>query len=227
MSTEGFNNNLPNAPPADATTTLPPAGSSWKKNIDPRVIDLIYWRDVTRSSLVLASALLLLLSFVMFSVLSVVSYIALVSLTVTITFRIYKNLMTAVQKTGDGHPFQRFLDMDISIQQSTLHDLADQLAEQLLKYLNALRRLFLVEDMFDSLKFAGLLYLLTYIGDVFNVTTLVIIAVVALFTLPKTYEVYEVEINEAVGAAQKQAQALISQAKQTVLQATGALKKQQ
>lgn len=70
------------------------------------VIDLIYWRDLKKSGLVFGSVLILLLSLALFSVLSVVAYLSLAALTVTITFVVYKKVLGAVQKTGDGHPFR-------------------------------------------------------------------------------------------------------------------------
>lgn len=50
--------------------------------------------------------MLLLLSLAAFSVISVVSYLLLALLCVTITFRIYKSVIQAVQKSSDGHPFK-------------------------------------------------------------------------------------------------------------------------
>ena len=70
------------------------------------VVDLIYWRDIKKSAVVFGSMLILLLSLALFSVLSVIAYLSLATLTVTVTFRIYKNVLGAVQKTGEGHPFK-------------------------------------------------------------------------------------------------------------------------
>ena len=70
------------------------------------VLDLIYWRDVKKSGVVFGSMMLMLLSLAMFSVLSVVAYLALAGLTVTVSFRVYKNILGAVQKSGEGHPFK-------------------------------------------------------------------------------------------------------------------------
>lgn len=50
--------------------------------------------------------MLLLLSLAAFSVISVASYLLLALLCVTITFRIYKSVIQAVQKSSDGHPFK-------------------------------------------------------------------------------------------------------------------------
>ena len=70
------------------------------------VLDLIYWRDPKKTGIVFGSMLVLLLSLALFSVLSVVAYLSLAGLTVTISFVVYKKVLQAVQKTGEGHPFK-------------------------------------------------------------------------------------------------------------------------
>uniref|UniRef100_A0A8C3B0K8 Reticulon n=1 Tax=Cyclopterus lumpus TaxID=8103 RepID=A0A8C3B0K8_CYCLU len=71
----------------------------------PQVKDLIHWRDPKKSGLVFGLSMLLLLSLAAFSFISVASYLLLALLCVTITFRIYKSVVQAVQKSNDGHPF--------------------------------------------------------------------------------------------------------------------------
>jgi hypothetical protein len=70
------------------------------------VIELVYWRDVKKSGVVFGGMMVTLLSLAFFSVLSVLAYLSLAVLTVTLSFRIYKNVLQAVQKSGDGHPFK-------------------------------------------------------------------------------------------------------------------------
>lgn len=69
-------------------------------------IDLLYWRDIKQTGIVFGSFLLLLFSLTQFSVVSVVAYLALAALSATISFRIYKSVLQAVQKTDEGHPFK-------------------------------------------------------------------------------------------------------------------------
>lgn len=184
--------------------TCPLETASWLKNVDPRVLELIYWRDVKKTGLVFGTMLFILLSLAIFSVLSVLAYLSLAVLTVTLSFRIYKNVLAAVQKSGDAHPFRTLLDMNIDLPE----DKAQQALKTICQHINCtvkeLRRLFLIEDLVDSLKFALLLWVLTYIGSWFNGMTLVIIGVVDLFTLPKIYETYKVQIDNYVGMACKQ-----------------------
>ena len=51
-------------------------------------------------------------------------------------------------------------------------------------------RLFLVENMVDTIKFGLSLWCLTYIGSWFNAMTLVILAWVTAFTVPKVLEIH-------------------------------------
>ncbi|XP_022330011.2 reticulon-1-A-like isoform X8 [Crassostrea virginica] len=189
---------------APAVRTKPSEFDAWLKNVDPRVLELIYWRDVKKTGVVFGSMLFILLSLSCFSVLSVLAYLSLAILTVTLSFRIYKNVLQAVQKSGEGHPFKQFLEMSIDLPE----DKAREAVVDVLKHLNCtireLRRLFLVEDLVDSIKFGLLLWVLTYVGSWFNGMTLIILAVVAIFTLPKVYETYKVQIDHYVDIVRTQ-----------------------
>uniref|UniRef100_A0A7N5KJP1 Reticulon n=1 Tax=Ailuropoda melanoleuca TaxID=9646 RepID=A0A7N5KJP1_AILME len=70
------------------------------------VRDLVFWRDVKKTGAVFSTTLILLLSLAAFSVISVVSYLILALLSVTICFRVYKSVIQAVQKSEEGHPFK-------------------------------------------------------------------------------------------------------------------------
>ncbi|XP_048733499.1 reticulon-1-A-like isoform X9 [Ostrea edulis] len=187
------------APAAERSS--PSQFDAWLKNVDPRVLELIYWRDVKKTGVVFGSMLFVLLSLSCFSVLSVLAYLSLAVLTVTLSFRIYKNVLQAVQKSGEGHPFKQFLEMNIDLPE----DKAREAVVNILKHLNCtireLRRLFLVEDLVDSIKFGLLLWVLTYVGSWFNGMTIIILDVIAIFTLPKVYETYKVQIDHYVDLA--------------------------
>lgn len=70
------------------------------------VENLIYWRDPKKTGPIFGGVLIVLLALTYFSFISVAAYLSLFALTGTISFRIYKNIVQAVQKTGDGHPFK-------------------------------------------------------------------------------------------------------------------------
>uniref|UniRef100_A0A3Q0T5A1 Reticulon n=1 Tax=Amphilophus citrinellus TaxID=61819 RepID=A0A3Q0T5A1_AMPCI len=162
-------------------------------------IDLLYWRNVKQSGAVFSSVLLLLFSLTQFSVVSVGAYLALAALSATISFRIYKSVLQAVQKTDEGHPFKGYLEMEIALSQDQISKYADKILLYTNTCMKELRRLFLVQDLVDSLKFAVLMWLLTYVGALFNGLTLLILAVVSMFTLPVVYEKHQAQIDQYVG----------------------------
>uniref|UniRef100_A0A3B3Q5U2 Reticulon n=1 Tax=Paramormyrops kingsleyae TaxID=1676925 RepID=A0A3B3Q5U2_9TELE len=154
-----------------ADSTQPPClWSNWKC----QAVKLLYWRDVKQTGLLLSAMLLLLLSLTQFSVVSVMAYLALAALSTTISFRVYKSVLQAVQKTDEGHPFKAYLEMEVALSPEQMQRYAETAQHYLNSSLKELRRLFLVQDLVDSLKFAVLMWLLTYVGALFNGLTLLI-----------------------------------------------------
>ncbi|XP_047202027.1 reticulon-1a isoform X1 [Girardinichthys multiradiatus] len=174
-----------------------------------KAIDLLYWRNVKQSGAVFSSVLLLLFSLTQFSVVSVGAYLALAALSATISFRIYKSVLQAVQKTDEGHPFKGYLEMEIALSQDQISKYADKILLYSNTCMKELRRLFLVQDLVDSLKFAVLMWLLTYVGALFNGLTLLILAVVSMFTLPVVYEKHQAQIDQYVGLIRTQVNSVV------------------
>uniref|UniRef100_A0A8C2DZX9 Reticulon n=1 Tax=Cyprinus carpio TaxID=7962 RepID=A0A8C2DZX9_CYPCA len=177
--------------------------SNWKC----QVMELLYWRNLKQSGFVFGSLLLLLFSLTQFSVVSVVAYLALAALSATISFRVYKSVLQAVQKTDEGHPFKAYLEVEMSLS----HDQMQKYAENAQYYINStlkeLRRLFLVQDLVDSLKFAVLMWLLTYLGALFNGLTLLIMGE-DLFLIPyaqidQYLALIRTQVNSVVGKIQE------------------------
>ncbi|XP_038847901.1 reticulon-4a isoform X1 [Salvelinus namaycush] len=189
------------AAPEEEATAAPPA---------PPLVELLYWRDVKTSGVVFGAGLSLLLSLTLCSIVSVSSYIALALLSVTICFRIYKGILQAIQKSDEGHPFKLYLDQDVGLSEETVHKYSDCALARFNTTVIELRRLFLVEDLVDSLKFAVLMWILTYVGALFNGLDLLILGLVGLFSFPIIYEKYKVQIDHYVGMANKQVKDIIA-----------------
>jgi len=192
-----------------STTTAPATAAdsntgSLFKGVDPRVVDLIYWRDVKKTGVVFGTMMTVLLCLAIFSLVSVLAYLSLALLTVSFSFVVYKKIMGAIQKTSDGHPFKQMLELDISLNEDKLKTVIQALLDNVNKTVFELRRLFFIEDIVDSIKFGLLLWVLTYVGCCFNGITMVILAVISLFSLPKVYETYQVQIDNYVGLAKAQ-----------------------
>ncbi|XP_072907103.1 reticulon-1-A-like isoform X6 [Hemitrygon akajei] len=175
-----------------------------EQKLDQKVVDLIYWRDIKKTGLVFGASLFLLLSMTIFSIVSVIAYLGLAVLSVTISFRIYKGILQAVQKSDDGHPFKACLEKDVTVSDELVHKYSDIGLGHVNYVITELRRLFLVQDLVDSLKFTVLMWLLTYVGALFNGLTLLIIALVAVFSIPVVYERHQAQIDHYIGIASKQ-----------------------
>jgi len=181
-----------------------------RRHFGNNMVDLIYWKDIKKSAVVAASSLFLLISLSIFSVLSVISYISLAVLTVTFSYAVYKRTLAAVQKSNDGHPFGQYLEMDLAISPEKAQEYAEIISSYMATYVGELRRLVLIEDMIDSIKFGIFLWVMTYIGAWFNGLTLMILGLVSMFSLPKTYEVYQEQIDAYLAIAQDQVKGIMA-----------------
>ncbi|XP_074087316.1 reticulon-3 isoform X1 [Macrotis lagotis] len=174
------------------------------------VHDLIFWRDVKKTGLVFGTTLIMLLSLAAFSVISVASYLILALLSITISFRVYRSVIQAVQKSEEGHPFKAYLDVDIALSSEAFHNYVNAAMVHVNKALKLIIRLFLVEDLVDSLKLAVLMWLMTYVGAVFNGITLLILGELLVFSVPIVYEKYKTQIDHYVGIARDQTKAVVA-----------------
>ncbi|XP_034041436.1 reticulon-1-like isoform X2 [Thalassophryne amazonica] len=168
------------------------------------VVDLLYWRDVKTTGVVFGASLLLLLSLTVCSIVSVCSYIGLALLSVTICFRIYKGILQAIQKSDEGHPFKQYLDQEVALSEDMVHKYSDKILEKLNKTISELRHLFLVEDLVDSIKFAVLMWILTYVGALFNGLTLLILGLIGVFSCPIIYEKHQAQIDHYLNLVNNQ-----------------------
>lgn len=67
------------------------------------------------------------------------------------------------------------MEFDITLSQERVQQVTTVAVSHANAALTELRRLFLVEDLVDSIKFGVLLYCLTYVGALFNGMTLIIL----------------------------------------------------
>ncbi|XP_060896402.1 reticulon-4-like isoform X4 [Labrus mixtus] len=175
----------------------------------PTVVELLYWRDVKTTGVVFGAALLLLLSLMVCSIVSVCSYIGLALLSVTICFRIYKGILQAIQKSDEGHPFKQFLDQEVALSEDMVHKYSDIVLAKINKTIGELRRLFLVEDLVDSIKFAVLMWILTYVGALFNGLTILILGLVGVFSCPIIYEKHQTQIDHYLALVNNQVKDIV------------------
>ncbi|XP_077190215.1 reticulon-4 isoform X3 [Paroedura picta] len=193
----------PRSAPLPPKRDEPPAPAKKGAASASPVVDLLYWRDIKKTGVVFGASLFLLLSLTVFSIVSVVAYIALGLLSMTISFRIYKGVIQAIQKSDEGHPFGTYLDKNVAVSEELVQKYSHVVLGHFNNTIKELRRLFLVDDLVDSLKFAVLMWVFTYVGALFNGLTLMILAVISLFSIPVIYEKHQVQIDHYLGLVNK------------------------
>merc|ERR1712055_517925 len=162
------------------------------------VASLLYWDNPRDTGIAFGSVLVCLLAVRYISLISVCGNLALALVTATMSFRIYKSVLAAVNKSSEGHPFKQYLEFDVNLPADKVSEVTDSLLSTVNNILARLKTVFLVEDIIESIKFAVVMYLLTYIGAITNGLTLVILAWVSLFTLPRVYRDNQKQIDEAI-----------------------------
>ncbi|KAJ7384699.1 Reticulon-like protein [Desmophyllum pertusum] len=187
----------------------------WMKEhgVDQKVIDLIYWRCLKKTGIVFATGLVLLFSLTMYTFLSVVTFFSMALLTVSLLYRVGMTVMGAIQKTGTDNPFKTILERDVDIPKEKAVEFVEASIDSINSRTKELRRLFLVEDIVDSIKFGLLLWVLSYVGAWFSALTLVIIGFIVLFSVPRLYEDHQDKVDEYVSMARTQIGSIIEQAK--------------
>ncbi|XP_076832798.1 reticulon-2a isoform X2 [Brachyhypopomus gauderio] len=165
-------------------------------------MDIIYWRDMERTGMVLTGLVVALLSLFQLSIITVVSTLSLAIMCFTISARIYCSLLHALQLRDGAHPFESYLGMDIGVSGDKAEHCMQRAIVLSCSALDTLKRLVFVANLFDSLKFLLLMYLMTYLGGLCNGLTLLIIGVIGVFSLPLFYRQYQDQIDSLFAVLQ-------------------------
>ncbi|KAF7638422.1 Reticulon-like protein [Meloidogyne graminicola] len=170
------------------------------------VLELLYWRDPKISGAVFGFLIGALYALNRYSFHVLIVTIALIGLICTILFRIGKQFEGHIRKKNELliNPFQYYLDLEIIIPQEKLHSQMDIFVDNFIIIFKKLRYIYLVENLIDSIKFGLLLYSLYYVANWFSGIGLIFIFILALFTIPKIYEIYKEPIDQYIKLAKDQ-----------------------
>ncbi|XP_061637742.1 reticulon-2a isoform X5 [Phyllopteryx taeniolatus] len=167
-----------------------------------KVMDLIYWKDTERTGIVLTGLVVGLLCLFQLSIITVVSTASLTIVCFTMSVRIYYKILHTLNWGVGEHPFKSYLDMDISFSGEQTELYMQKVIVMTLYAVDSLKRLFFVSNLLESLKLLVLIYLVTYLGDLCNGLTLLIIGVIALFSLPLFYRRHQEQVDNIIGRIQ-------------------------
>jgi len=167
--------------------------------------NILYWEDPVQSGAVFGTVLVTLVSLCYYSLITVASYTCLTLLMLVLAVKLYSYVMVMLKKAEPGSdPLAMVAAMPVTVPADTISNMSPCVAKTLNNLTTELRRLFLVENMVDTIKFGLSLWLLTYLGSWFNFLTLVILAWMGLFTAPKLYINNQAQVDEVVAKVMAQ-----------------------
>uniref|UniRef100_A0A3B3H3P2 Reticulon n=1 Tax=Oryzias latipes TaxID=8090 RepID=A0A3B3H3P2_ORYLA len=159
------------------------------------LVDLVYWRSMRRTGVVFTGLVIGLASIFQLSAITVLSHVCLGILCITFPLRLYYKLLELLRWNPGIHPFQSYLDYDVSLTDKDTVMLVEEVVLLVAFAVTEIKRLLFIDNLIDSIKFVLLLYLLTYVGTVTNGLTLMIAAVIGVFSLPLLYKKQQVRIR--------------------------------
>ncbi|XP_047234482.1 reticulon-2b [Girardinichthys multiradiatus] len=165
-----------------------------------KLMDLVYWRNMRWTGVVFTGLVMGLASLFQLSAITVLSHVCLGIMCLTAAFRLYYKLLEVLRWNPGVHPFQSYLDYDSSLTDKETVMLVEEVVLLIAFAVTEMKRLLFIENMIDTIKFVLLLYLLTYVGIATNGLTLIIAAVIAVFSLPLLYKKQQVRIRKVVRA---------------------------
>ncbi|XP_042661455.1 reticulon-2 isoform X2 [Tyto alba] len=193
---------VPELPPAPPDQSESPSGADVLATpvgvMEGQVWELLYWRAPGRSALALVGVLGTLGCLARFSAVSVGAYGALAVLGVTLPLRLHRAALRVLRRHPPEHPCRVQPEGSVGLSPEEQQRWARRLARHLAAATRTLTRLFLVHSLPESLKFAFLFYLMTYVGAVCNGLTLLGAGVICAFTFPVLYRHHQAQIDQYV-----------------------------
>jgi hypothetical protein len=180
--------------------TASEASEMLKQRMPPQVRNIVYWNCPLTSAALLISLLLFEFSLLFFSVISVLAYTGLAIMVISLALKLYTHFVSS----GSSTTIHRYIEGDWSLSRERTEQISRDILNKVNAYALYTRDLFLINNYGESIKFGIFLYLLTYIGAWFNFLTLVILATVFTFSIPKVYDIYKREIDHVIRLARRQ-----------------------
>uniref|UniRef100_A0A3Q1EW15 Reticulon n=1 Tax=Acanthochromis polyacanthus TaxID=80966 RepID=A0A3Q1EW15_9TELE len=147
-----------------------------------KLVDLVYWRNLRKTGVVFTGLVIGLASLFQLSAITVLSHILLGIMCLTFPLRLYYKLLELLRWNPGVHPFQSYLDYDSSLTDKETVMVVEEVVLLIAFAVTEIKRLLFIDSLVDSIKFAVLLYLLTYVGVQINGLTLVIAGELHIYT---------------------------------------------
>ncbi|CAB1421982.1 unnamed protein product [Pleuronectes platessa] len=165
-----------------------------------KLVDLVYWRSVRWTGVVFTGLVIALASLFQLSAITVLSHLCLGIMCVTFLLRLWYKLLELLRCNPGVHPFQSHLEYDNTLTDKDTVMLVEEVVLLVAFAVTEIKRLLYIDCMIDSMKFVVFLYLLTHVGVQTSGLTLIIAAVIVVFSLPLFYKKQQMRIRKIVRA---------------------------
>ncbi|XP_062262431.1 reticulon-2b [Platichthys flesus] len=165
-----------------------------------KLVDLVYWRSVRWTGVVFTGLVISLASLFQLSAITVLSHLCLGIMCVTFLLRLWYKLLELLRCNPGVHPFQSHLEYDNTLTDKDTVMLVEEVVLLVAFAITEIKRLLYIDCMLDSMKFVVFLYLLTHVGVQTSGLTLIIAAVIVVFSLPLFYKKQQMRIRKIVRA---------------------------
>lgn len=176
------------------------------------VYDLVMWTDPIKSGAVFGATTVayILLEHSSYTLLSILSYVL---LSLVIALFVYSNLASFLNRPQ----LTMLSEENLQLSDGAVKASSEKIATAINKVLGMVQRLASGQDVMLSLKVGGILYLTGKIGNAVRLLTLLYVAFLLAFTLPKAYRVYEKQLDEVLKIIKEQISKLVALVNDKVL----------
>lgn len=176
------------------------------------VYDLVMWTDPIKSGAVFGATTVayILLEHSSYTLLSILSYVL---LSLVIALFVYSNLASFLNRPQ----LTMLSEENLKLSDDAVKASSEKIATAINKALGMVQRLASGQDVMLSLKVGGILYLAGKIGNAVRLLTLLYVAFLLAFTLPKAYRMYDKQLDEVLKIIKEQISKLVALVNDKVL----------
>lgn len=176
------------------------------------VYDLVMWTDPIKSGAVFGATTVayILLEHSSYTLLSILSYVL---LSLVIALFVYSNLASFLNRPQ----LTMLSEENLKLSDEAVKASSEKIATAINKALGMVQRLASGQDVMLSLKVGGILYLTGKIGNAVRLLTLLYVAFLLAFTLPKAYRMYDKQLDEVLKIIKEQISKLVALVNDKVL----------
>jgi len=149
---------------------------------------LVYWEEPIASAAVFVPVAIILVALSIWSLIYVMAWTGLTVLIGVCSIKVFGIVMEKLGKPNPlGDPLSQISQVDLTVDPEKINSYLGCVVSSINCATSHIKKIIMVEDVFETVKFGALCYTLTYVGSWFNAITLVLIAWVLAFSLPKLY----------------------------------------